>query len=76
METRNVQEPPLTVGAVAKHFGVHPWQVRRVYERGLLPPAARVGAYRIIAVADLPLVEAALRQAGYLAAESEVPCAG
>ncbi len=56
----------LTIGAVARHVGCEPWQVRRLFERGLLPPAARVGAYRVIAASDLPLVEKALRDAGYL----------
>jgi DNA-binding transcriptional MerR regulator len=57
---------PLTIGAVAGHFGVPPWQVRRLFERGMLPPAARVGAYRVIDPADLPKIEAALREARYL----------
>jgi DNA-binding transcriptional MerR regulator len=63
--------PYLTIGDVAKHFGCQAWQVRRLFERGLLPQAPRVGAYRVVAAADLPLVEAALRRAGYLR-ESEV----
>jgi DNA-binding transcriptional MerR regulator len=58
--------PYRTIGAVARHFGCHAWQVRRLFERGLLPEAPRVGAYRVIAAADLPRVEKALRQAGYL----------
>jgi hypothetical protein len=62
--------PFLTIGDVAKHFGCEAWKVRRVYERGLLPPAARVGAYRVIFPAELPLVEAALRKLGYLPAEA------
>jgi DNA-binding transcriptional MerR regulator len=59
-------EPPLTIGAVARRYGCPPWQIRRLFERGLLPPAPRVGAYRVIAAADLPQVEEALRAAGYL----------
>jgi hypothetical protein len=51
---------------VARHYGVEPWQVRRLFERGLLPEAHRVGAYRVIAVDDLPQVEAVLKAAGYL----------
>jgi DNA-binding transcriptional MerR regulator len=58
--------PYLTVGAVAQRFGCHPWQIRRLFERGLLPPALRVGAYRVIAVEDLPAVENALKRARYL----------
>jgi DNA-binding transcriptional MerR regulator len=56
----------LTMGDVATRFGVQVWQVRRLFERGLLPPAARVGAYRVVAADDLPAVEQALRTAGYL----------
>lgn len=66
------ESPYWTVGAVARRFGCQPWQIRRLFERGLLPQAPRVGAYRVISSTDLPRVEEALRQAGYLAQESEV----
>jgi DNA-binding transcriptional MerR regulator len=56
----------MTLGQVATQFGVRTWQVRRLYERKLLPPALRVGQYRVVPEADLPLVEQALRTAGYL----------
>jgi hypothetical protein len=70
-------EPPyLTVGAIARRLGCAPWQVRRLFERGLLPQPPRVGAYRVVAAADLGRVAEALRQAGYLPAESEVTHAG
>jgi DNA-binding transcriptional MerR regulator len=62
----------LTIGAVARRYGCPPWQIRRLFERGLLPPAARVGAYRVIAAGDLPLVEETLRAAGYLPQEKGV----
>jgi hypothetical protein len=61
---------PLTIGDVAGLFGVRPWQVRRLYERGLLSPAARVGMYRVIHQEDLPSVESALRTAGYLSTDT------
>jgi hypothetical protein len=51
---------------LARRYGCPAWRVRRLFERGLLPPAPRVGAYRVIAVGDLPLVEQALRAADYL----------
>jgi DNA-binding transcriptional MerR regulator len=57
---------PLTIGDVARLFDVAPWQVRRLFERALVPQARRVGAYRIIDPADLPTIEGALREAGYL----------
>jgi hypothetical protein len=63
----------LTVGAVARRFNCQAWQIRRLFERGLLPQAPRVGAYRVIAIADLPRVKQALRSAGYLRQDSEVP---
>jgi hypothetical protein len=56
----------LTIGAVAAHYGVPPWQVRRLYERQLLNEPQRAGRYRLIARGDLPRVGAALRRAGYL----------
>jgi DNA-binding transcriptional MerR regulator len=64
--------PPYTTQTAAKHFGVFPWQIRRLFERGLLPPAPRVGSYRIINESDLPNVERALKAAGYLPTEEEV----
>jgi DNA-binding transcriptional MerR regulator len=65
-----------TVGAVAAMFGLAPWQIRRLFERGLLPPARRIGAYRVIANKDLPIVEKALRDAGYLAKRAPCPACG
>lgn len=61
---------PLTIGQIARHFRCLPWQVRRVFERGLLPEPQRVGAYRVVGAEDLPLIEKALRQAGYLKEEA------
>jgi hypothetical protein len=60
------QAPYLTVGAVAKHFGCCPWQVRRLFERRILPPATRMGAYRVVPSRDLPAIRRALQEAGYL----------
>jgi len=60
------EHPYLTIGAMATRFGIPAWKIRRLFERGLLPPAARVGTYRVVAVNDLPRVEKALREAGYL----------
>jgi DNA-binding transcriptional MerR regulator len=60
---------PLTIGAVAAHFGCEAWQVRRVITRGMIPEPPRVGAYRVFYPDDLPKVEVALRAAGYLPGE-------
>jgi DNA-binding transcriptional MerR regulator len=63
----------MTLGQVAARFGVQVWQVRRLYERGLLPPAVRVGAYRTVTETELPAIEQALRQAGYLKSTTAAP---
>jgi hypothetical protein len=62
----------LTLGDVARHYGVPVWRVRRLFERDFLPPACRAGTYRLVAVRDLPKVGDALRAAGYLPAVQEV----
>jgi hypothetical protein len=59
----------MTVGAVARYFGCRTWMVRRLFERGLLPPAPRMGPMRVVSECDLPVVERALLNAGYLAGE-------
>jgi hypothetical protein len=56
----------ITLGAVARHFGLADYQVRRLYERKILPDPPRAGLYRLIDPADLPVIEAALRKAGVL----------
>jgi DNA-binding transcriptional MerR regulator len=57
---------PLSIGNVAERLGVEPWQVRRVFEKGLLPPASRLGPWRVFAEGDLPRIKAALVERGYL----------
>ncbi len=64
----------MTLGDVARHVGCRPWQVRRLYERGLLPEPPRVGPYRVVHPRDLAAVTAALHDAGYLPpAETAAP---
>jgi DNA-binding transcriptional MerR regulator len=58
--------PIYTLGDVAARYDQQVWRIRRLYERGLLPPAERIGTYRIVRESDLPQVEQALRTAGYL----------
>jgi DNA-binding transcriptional MerR regulator len=57
----------MTTATVAKKFGVKTWQVRRLYEKGLLAEPSRAGQYRLIDPADLPRIKRALKEAGYLA---------
>lgn len=55
-----------TTGDLAAHFQVRDWQIRRVFERGLVQERGRLGKYRLVYHGDLPAVERALRQLGYL----------
>lgn len=63
-----------TTGAAARHFGVEMWKIRRLVERGMLVPSAKVGAYRVFTEGDLWRVGAALKSAGYLKSEEAAPC--
>jgi hypothetical protein len=56
----------LTLGEVASHFGIQLWQVRRVFQRGLLPEPDRIGVIRVIPTSLLPTIGQTLRAAGYL----------
>jgi len=57
----------LTLGQIATRFGCQLWQVRRLYERGLLPEPERIGRTRIVRREDLPRIEKLLRESGYVA---------
>ena len=70
-----MSQAPLTMGQVAARYGVQQHHVRRIFQRGFLPEPQRVGAYRVVAVEDLPKVEDALRRAGYIPAEAEAVAA-
>lgn len=45
------------------------WQVRRIFELGLLPEPPKFGAKRMIFARDLPAIVDALRKRGWLSAE-------
>ena len=66
----NAVNEVLTLGDVAEIFGIRLWKVRRLFERGFLSEPKRVGGYRIVFRADLPIIEQALREAGYLSASA------
>ena len=65
---------PMTLGEVATHFHIQLWQVRSLYQRGLLPPAQRIGRFRIVDASELPKLESALRAAGYLRSTEAQKC--
>ena len=54
----------LTVGDVARLFGVEDWHVRRVVDR-LPTPVPRVGRYRPIPRSLLPAIAKSLRDHGW-----------
>ncbi len=59
----------LTVGEAAMRLHCLEWRLRRVFERGLLPEPLRLGRYRLIPVADLPKIQKAMEDVGYLPAK-------
>jgi hypothetical protein len=65
-ERERYASAPLTIGQVARHFGVAAWKVRRLFESRILPEPVRLGAYRVFFPDDLPKIEAALLEVGYL----------
>ncbi len=60
----------LTLGDVARRYGLRTWKVRRLYEDGRLEEPGRLGIYRVVSVADLPRIERALIDAGYLCGQA------
>lgn len=56
----------LTLADVAQRLRVRQWQIRRLYGRKLLPEPPRLGQNRLYVEEDVPLIEAALKEAGYL----------
>jgi hypothetical protein len=56
----------ISLGDVARIYGVPSWKVRRLYESGRLKEPPRIGIYRLIRPSELPMIERALRAAGYL----------
>ncbi len=56
----------LTLGDLARRFGVKDWQMRQLVDTGKLTPRGKVGVYRVFSEADVPAVQAALMKAGYL----------
>lgn len=56
----------ISVGQAANRLGIRTLHVCRLYERGFMPPAQRVGMRRIIPLEDLPKLKEAAKAAGYL----------
>ena len=65
-----------TIGQIAERFGVPTWQVRRLFQRALLPPAKRLGVYRVFGEDDLKTIESALEKAGYSARSEATKAVG
>lgn len=59
-------EKLLTLGEVADYFSQPLWRIRRLYILKHLPPAQRVGPYRVVPESELPLVRSALIRAKYI----------
>jgi hypothetical protein len=50
----------------ARVLGVEPWQVARLYQKGLVDEPPRVGNSRVLTPQDLPALRTAFQEAGYL----------
>jgi hypothetical protein len=57
----------LTPGVLAARLGAQPHHIAKLIRRGLIP-FTRAGRWHLIAVADVPIVRAALVNAGYVPA--------
>jgi DNA-binding transcriptional MerR regulator len=56
----------MTTTEVAERLDLQPWQIRAMERNGLIPPPTRVGQYRAFCLRDLPVIERAARQYGYI----------
>jgi hypothetical protein len=54
----------VSTGDIGKRFGVPSYVVRKVLDR--IDLGQKIGRYRCVAEEDVPIVETALRAAGYL----------
>jgi len=63
----------LTTGELGDALGIQAWRIARLFERGLLPEAQRIGGRRLIPKSLIPVIVDALRARGGIAAESPLP---
>jgi hypothetical protein len=61
----------LSVTTASLCLGIEPWMLRNLYNRGLIPPAPRLGHSRIIKPDDLPVLRKAAISAGYLTEDNQ-----
>lgn len=55
-----------TLGELSRSYGVPEGTLRALCRKQILKPSACLGRWRVFAAADLPTIEATLRQHGYL----------
>jgi len=56
----------LTMSQVANQFRCQAWQIGKLIKRGKIPEPRRVGKIALFQPGDVPRIEKALREAGYL----------
>lgn len=54
------------MGRLSARYGLPVWKIRRLYERGKLPPARRHGRDRVVSTEELPALEHVMREMGYI----------
>lgn len=55
-----------TLGETARRFGIPEGTFRLLMRRGIVKPSGRMGQWWMFSAADLPAIEAVLRERGYL----------
>jgi hypothetical protein len=61
----------LTISEASLSIGIEPWQLRRLYNRQLVPEPARYGNNRVVKPDDLPGLRRAAKSVGYLKENDE-----
>jgi hypothetical protein len=60
----------LTTGELGDTLGVQAWRIARLFELGVVPEPQRIGGRRLIPKSLIPVLVDALRERGWLPAES------
>ena len=60
----------LTTGEFGDALGIQAWRIARLFELGVVPEPQRIGGRRLIPKSLIPAIVDALRERGWLPAES------
>jgi len=60
----------LTTGELGDALGIQAWRIARLFELGVVPEPQRIGGRRLIPKSLIPAIVDALRERGWLPADS------